>query len=93
MYYLINRRTIPKHEPYSYYEASDLERVEIIEWPEYNPLEPDNWPLPKRDEEYWWPLYRGVMSCNPVEVNNIDEARELLLENLNESLYEQYHDI
>lgn len=93
MYYLVNQKTIPKHEEFEYYELSDLERVEIIEWPKYNPEDPDNWPLPEGDDGYWWPLYSGVMSTVPVEAKDIDEAREMLLENLNEALYEQYHGI
>ena len=94
MYFIYDMWSFPKKEDFDYYTESDINKITIREWKEYDPKTPENWPLPEKDTECWWPAYKfNDFSTNPGDFANIEEAKQAILENTNQNLYERYHDL
>lgn len=93
MYYLYDIMTVPKVDEYEYHTAEDMEKVDIIEWPNYDPNVMDWGSLTPQDGRHWWPIHSSWRSYIPADCSDIEEAKAILLDKLNENLYEKYEGI
>ena len=92
MYYIYNMWSLPHKEIGEYYTETEINKITIKEWPEYDPKSDEPWPLPDNGNECWWPVYKfNDFSTNPGNFANIEEAKQAILENCNQNLYEKYN--
>ena len=94
MWYAYNDREVPDKED-EYWTESDLKYVKLKRFKTEEELEIFLESTYDTDDDNWWCVYRpgSAFSSNPVECANDEEALQNILECVNISKYEKFHDL
>ena len=94
MWYAFNDREVPDREE-EYWTESELKYIKLKRFKTEEELENFLDSKFDTDDDYWWRVYNpdSPYSTKAVECINDEDALQKILECVNNSKYEQFHDL